>query len=52
MEAAVESKVNNYSGKPPNFWMKGLSVLDRRFEEILIVSGFFDFYYSNQSSGD
>ncbi len=43
MEAAVDSKVNNHSSKPPNFWMKGLSVLDRRFEEILIVTGFLTF---------
>ncbi|WP_245833033.1 TRAP transporter large permease subunit [Oceanobacillus timonensis] len=43
MEAVVDNKSDNHSNEPPNFWMKGLSLLDRRFEEIFIVSGFLIF---------
>lgn len=43
MEETIRINDSNKSNKPPSFWGKGVSLLDRRFEEILIVSGFLAF---------
>ncbi|MFD1416593.1 TRAP transporter large permease [Oceanobacillus jeddahense] len=43
MEAVVSGKANNSPEQPSSFWKKFLTFIDRRFEEILIVSGFLIF---------
>lgn len=43
MEGALKLKEENQPKKPLNAWMKGLHLLDRRFEEVIIVTGFLTF---------